>query len=105
VIRPGLGISLIPDSIANRWGIRGIVIARIQPGSAAAKAGLKSLEELQSGRIRLGDVILSIDGDPVRSYDDLATILDRHNVGDRINLGVRRNNKERTVKITLQAVQ
>ena len=104
VIRPGLGISLIPDSIASRWGIRGIVIARIQPGSAAAKAGLKSLEELQSGRIRLGDVIVSIEGDPVRSYDDLATILDRHNVGDRITLGVRRNNKERTIIITLQAV-
>lgn len=105
VIRPGLGISLIPDSIANRWGVSGIVIARIQPGSAAAKAGLKSLEELRSGRIRLGDVIISIDGDPVHNFDDLATILDRHNVGDSIQLGLRRNNKERTLKITLQAVQ
>ncbi len=104
VIRPGLGISLIPDSIASRWGIRGIVIARILPGSAAEKAGLKSLEKLRSGRIRLGDVIVSIDGDPVRNYDDLATILDRHNVGDRIKLGLRRNNTERTINITLQAV-
>ena len=104
VIRPGLGISLIPDSIAHRWGITGIVIARVHPGSAAAKAGLKSLEELRSGRIRLGDIITSIDGDPVKNFDDLATILDRHNVGDRIKLGLRRNNKERTVKITLQAV-
>jgi len=105
VIRPGLGISLIPDSMARRWGITGIVIARVQPGSAAAKAGLTSLEELQSGRIRLGDVIISIDGEPVKSYDDLARILDRHNVGDRVTLGLRQNNKERTIKITLQAVQ
>jgi S1-C subfamily serine protease len=105
VIRPGLGISLIPDSIANRWGITGIVIARVLPGSAAAKAGLTSLEKLQSGKIRLGDVIISIDGDSVRNFDDLATILDRHNVGDSIKLGLRRNNKERTIKITLQAVQ
>jgi S1-C subfamily serine protease len=104
VIRPGLGISLIPDSMARRWGITGIVIARVQPGSAAAKAGLTSLEELQSGRIRLGDVIISIDGEPVKSYDDLARILDRHNVGDRVTLGLRHNNKERTIKITLQAV-
>ena len=105
VIRPGLGISLIPDSIANRWGVSGIIIARIQPGSAAAKAGLKSIEELRSGRIRLGDVITSINGDPVRNFDDLATILDRHKVGDRVTVGLRRNNKERTVTITLQAVQ
>ena len=104
VIRPGLGISLIPDSIANRWGITGIIIARVQPGSAAEKAGLKSLEELRSGRVRLGDIITSIDGESVKNFDDLATILDRHNVGDRITLGLRRNNKERIVKITLQAV-
>ncbi len=105
VIRPGLGISLIPDSIANRWGITGIVIARVLPDSAAAKAGLTSLEELRSGKIRLGDIIISLDAHPVRNFDDLATILDRHNVGDRITLGLRRNNKERTIKITLQAVQ
>jgi len=104
VIRPGLGISLIPDSIAHRWGITGIVIARVQQGSVAAKAGLKSLEELRSGRIRLGDIIVSIDGEAVRNYDDLATILDRHNVGDRIKLGVRRKGKERTLRIKLQAV-
>ena len=104
VIRPGLGISLIPDSIASRWGVSGIVIARVLPGSAADKAGLTSLEELRSGRIRLGDVITSIDGHPIRNFDDLATILDRHNVGDKIRLGVRRNKKERTLNITLQAV-
>ena len=80
------------------------MIARVQPGSVAAKAGLTSLEELRSGRIRLGDVIISIDGETVRKYDDLATILDRHKVGDRIKLGVRRNNKERTLRIKLQAV-
>ena len=105
VIRPGLGISLIPDAMAKRWGIEGIIIARVQPDSAADKAGLTSLEELPSGRIRLGDIITAIDGDPVRNFDDLATILDRHNVGDRIKLSLRRNNKTRTIKITLQAVQ
>ena len=104
VIRPGLGISLISDSIANRWGVTGVIIAHVQRGSAAAKAGLKSLEELRSGKIRLGDVIISIDGETIKNYDDLATILDRHNIGDRIKLGVRRNNKERTLTIKLQAV-
>lgn len=104
VIRPGLGISLIPDTMAKRWGIQGIIIARVQPGSVAEKAGLTSLEELPSGRIRLGDIITAIDGDPIRNFDDMATILDRHNVGDRITLRLRRNNKERTIKITLQAL-
>jgi S1-C subfamily serine protease len=105
VIRPGLGISLIPDSIATRWGVKGVVIAKVQQGSMAAQAGLQGLEESQAGRIRLGDVIISIDGEAVRTYDDLARILDRHNVGDRITVGVRRNGKERILPVKLQAVQ
>jgi S1-C subfamily serine protease len=105
VIRPGLGISLIPDSIATRWGVKGVVIAKVQPGSMADHSGLRGLEEAQAGRIRLGDVIISIDGEAVRTYDDLARILDRHDVGDRISLGVRRNGKERTLSVKLQAVQ
>lgn len=105
VIRPGLGISLIPDSIAARWGVKGVVIAKVQTGSMAAQAGLQGLEESQAGRIRLGDVIISIDGEAVRTYDDLARILDRHNVGDRITLGVRRNGKDRTLSVKLQAIQ
>jgi S1-C subfamily serine protease len=105
VIRPGLGISLIPDSIATRWGVKGVVIAKVLTGSIAAQAGLEGLEESPSGRIRLGDVIIGIDGEAVRTYDDLARILDRHNVGDRVSLKVRRNGKERTLPVKLQAVQ
>lgn len=105
VIRPGLGISLIPDSIANRWGVKGVVIAKVQPGSMAAQAGLQGLEEVPSGRIRLGDVITGIDGETVRTYDDLARILDRHNVGDQVTLKIRRNGKERTLPVRLQAIQ
>ncbi|MDR4461181.1 MAG: trypsin-like peptidase domain-containing protein [Nitrospirales bacterium] len=104
VIRPGLGISLIPDSIAGRWGIKGIVIAKVLPGSMADKAGLKGLEETATGRIRLGDVITAINGETIRTYDDLARLLDRHNVGDRIKLGIRRNGKEQTLSLKLQAV-
>jgi S1-C subfamily serine protease len=50
-------------------------------------------------------VIISIDGEAVRAYDDLARMLDRHNVGDRIKVGIRRNGKEKTLSLVLQAVQ
>ena len=71
----------------------------------ADKAGLQGLEETANGRIRLGDVIVDIDGEAIRTYDDLARMLDRHNVGDRIKLGIRRNGKEQTLSLKLQAVQ
>ncbi|MDR4502425.1 MAG: trypsin-like peptidase domain-containing protein [Nitrospirales bacterium] len=105
VIRPGLGISLIPDSIAERWGVEGLVIARVEPGGPASRAGLRSAREIRGGRIRLGDVITKVDGQRVKTFDDLATILDRHKVGDRISIQIRRQGKEHSLSLRLQAVE
>ena len=104
LIRPGMGISLIPDSIAKRWGIQGLAIAKIEPGSPAERAGLQSAQETPRGRIRLGDIITKIDNKPVRSFDDLARILDRHKVGDQVIVEVYHNGQSRNVKIRLKAV-
>jgi S1-C subfamily serine protease len=105
VIRPGLGVTFIPDSIATRWGVQGVVIARVQPDSMAARVGLQGLEKLTAGRMRLGDVIISIDGEAVDTYDDFARLLDRHKVGDRISVGVRRNGREQVLLVKLQVVR
>lgn len=105
IIRPGMGISLIPDSIAARWGIEGLIIARVEPGSPADKAGLVSARETRLGRIQLGDIITQVDQEPVRTFDDLLRILDRHKVGDQVTVEVHRNGKRRTVSVTLQAIE
>ena len=105
VIRPGLGVSLIPDSIASRWGIQGLVIARVQRGSTAEQAGLRGSRETGSGRIHLGDIITKIDGEPVKVFDDLARMLDRHKVGDHVAVNIRRKNQELTISIKLQALK
>jgi len=105
VIRPGFGISLIADSIAARWGIQGLVIARVQPGSPASRAGLQSIREIRGGRIRLGDIITKMDGEPVREFDDLARILDHHKVGDRVTIEIQRNNRRKKISLTLQAMK
>ncbi|MDA1304807.1 MAG: trypsin-like peptidase domain-containing protein [Nitrospirae bacterium] len=104
LIRPGIGISLIPDSIAARWGIQGLIIAKIEPGSPADKAGLESAKETRLGRIQLGDIITKIDEEPVKIFDDLLKIFDRHKVGDRIAVEVHRNGKYRKVSVKLKAI-
>ena len=40
LIRPGLGVSLVPDSIVKRWGIKGLVIGKVSRGGSADRAGL-----------------------------------------------------------------
>ena len=105
VIRPGFGITLIPDSISTRWGIRGLVIARVEKGSPADRAGLQSAQETRGGRIQLGDIIKKVDGEPVLVFDDLARILDRHKVGDRVPIEIKRQKKTVNLSIRLQAIK
>ncbi|RMH03040.1 MAG: PDZ domain-containing protein [Nitrospirae bacterium] len=105
LIRPGIGVSLFHDSLAARWGIRGLIIARVHPGSPAARAGLQGVRQTARGRLKLGDIITKIDGEPVRTYDDLARILDRHTVGDQVTLEVKRDGTVRKLIIRLTAIQ
>lgn len=105
VIRPGLGVEIVQDYIAQRWGVDGAVIARVQRGSAAYRAGLKGLSENVWGEYRLGDIIIAINGAAVKNFDDLGNELEKYQVGDVVNVKVRRNKTETTVRVTLQEVE
>jgi putative serine protease PepD len=72
----------------------GVEILGFTLGSSAEAAGL-----------RVGDVILSIGGSRVDSVDALASELDKHKVGEKVALAVRRGSKTMTVTITLRAYQ
>jgi S1-C subfamily serine protease len=102
VLRPKLGVVLVPDRITQRLGLTGVPIRAVEPDSAAAQAGLKGLSETGNGQVQLGDIITGIDGKPVRSVNDLLNALDRHKVGDKAKLTYKRGNEERTVEVTLQ---
>lgn len=105
LIRPGLGISIVPDFMAARWGIKGLIINRVAPRGPADQASLRGIRDTGDGRVQLGDVITKIDGQPVTILDDFLTILDRHQVGDEVTVEVRRNEQRRKVSIKLQAIE
>jgi len=105
IIRPGLGVSLVHDEVAQRWGIKGAVLARVDRGGAAGKVGLRGIRETGAGRIELGDVVTKMDGKPVESVDDLTRLLDGHKVGDDVTLEYVRNRKATTVTVTLQELK
>jgi len=104
LIRPGLGISLVSDAIARRWGIKGLVIAKVARGGSADRAGLIGVREGGAGRIELGDIVVAVEGNPIESIDDLMDAMEKHKVGDRVKVDVVRNKKRRSVEVTLQAV-
>jgi S1-C subfamily serine protease len=104
VIRPGLGISFDP-ALQLRTGVKGILVLGVQSGSAAHIAGIKpTTRDPESGALVLGDIIISIDGTPVKDQNDLFKVLDEKAVGDDVKVGVRRGENELTLDLKLTAL-
>ena len=104
LIRPGLGVSLVPDAMAKRWGVKGLIIGKVSRGGAADRAGLKGARETTTGRVELGDVIVAVGGKPVTTVDELMDVMEDHKVGDQVTVEVLRGNRRERVPIILQAV-
>ena len=94
--QPGIGIVPVHPDIVSRAGLVGVVIARVQPDSPAARAGLKAFDP-QTGNV--GDVIVAVNGRPVESLPNFASELDRVGIDEMAELAVVRDGKERRVKV------
>lgn len=101
VIRPGLGVSLLQDSYARRIGIEGVAIVDVPARSEASRAGISGIARNRYGELYLQDIIVGIDAHKITSYDDLFNVLENYRVGETVTLIIKRNSKERKVRITL----
>ena len=101
VQRPSLGVQPLPESYAQRLGLEGVVIYRVDRGSGADRAGLQGLRRAGFGRLALGDVILSIDGQKVASGGDLLVALEGKKTGDTVRVGVLRGDRKVDVPVRL----
>ncbi|MCY3825176.1 MAG: trypsin-like peptidase domain-containing protein [Nitrospinae bacterium] len=104
VIRPGLGIHVADRGTAQRFGIRGVLIIRVQKGSAAEGAGLRGTGRNREGRLVLGDVIVGVGEHSISSIDDLLDALDAHKVGDVVEVRLMREGSEMSISVKLQAL-
>ncbi|MGN6110741.1 MAG: S1C family serine protease [Kofleriaceae bacterium] len=103
VTRPGLGINVLSDQIAQQQKIEGVVILGVTPGGAADLAGIAGARH-EPGGLALGDVIVKLDGTEVHRSSDLFRALDNHKVGDEVDVTLENQGQRRTVKVTLQAL-
>jgi S1-C subfamily serine protease len=101
----GLGVEIDPQQrIEQRLGLRGIVVIATIPGSSAAKVGIHGLERTMTG-IKLGDVIVAIDGKPITNYDDLYNNLDGRRTGEVVKVKLIRDRNPIEVDISLVPIQ
>jgi S1-C subfamily serine protease len=101
----GLGVEIDPQQrIEQRLSLRGIVVIATIPGSSAAKAGLHGLERTVTG-MKLGDLIVAIDGKPIVNYDDLYNNLDGRRAGDIVKVKLIRDRNPLEVELALVPLQ
>ena len=94
VRRPYLGIGGIDlnEELAERNNLTvGIYVKTLETFSAAEKAGVK-----------VGDVIVKVDGQDVESVEELNEIKNKKQIGDKITLTVWRDGKTQDIEVTLQ---
>jgi S1-C subfamily serine protease len=107
-VRPSLEAQYFPDSLLQRIGIDGVLIARTRPGGPAAAASLRGTRHVPGEDPEWGDLIVAVEGQPVKSNDELLAALERHEIGDRITLTIirdigSRRERKLDVQVTLSA--
>ena len=70
------------------WPV-GAYVDSVERNGCAAKAG-----------IEVGDIITKLDGDTIRSYDDLRSAIKRHAAGETVEIELYRADASRTVTLT-----
>ncbi|MGI9036665.1 MAG: S1C family serine protease, partial [Pyrinomonadaceae bacterium] len=108
VRRPKLDISPYSIKQLTDSGLKlpvesGLLIRSVQPGGTAAHGGLRGLSRDNSGDIVLGDIITAIDGVKMEDLDDLYRLLDKHQIGDTVQVEIYRDGKNLTIPVKLTA--
>ena len=89
---PGIGIVAASEAVATRLGVEGVVVVQTAPGSPAARAGLQGVN-LQAGSV--GDVIVEVNGKPVRRLSDLTEVIEEVGVGKSVEIATLRDGQKR----------
>jgi S1-C subfamily serine protease len=103
VKRPSLGVELASDHIVRRSRIAGAVVIGVDKGSSAEKAGIRPAYRDRRGRVMVGDVIVALNGEEVRSGGELGLLLERHRENDTVTVTIERDGKKRDVALKLGA--
>jgi S1-C subfamily serine protease len=103
-VRPRIGIygdDDISRPILAELGLEGVLVLRVEPDSPADRAGLIGTRIASSGEIVPGDIIQTIDGEPVMRMSDLIEKLEHYRTGDQVTLELNRGGASIAVAVTL----
>ncbi len=89
----GVYLEELNQELSEFFGVKegtGLLVSRVEKDSPADKAGLK-----------VGDVIVKVDGEPIDKISALSGVIQKKNKGDQIEIEFLRNKKNMTVKVEI----
>ncbi len=101
VKRLSLGVEFWPQNYITRAGIEGAVVLSVQEGSVAERAGLVPTRRNRRGQIVLGDIIVRINKEEIKTSSDLTLALERFKGGDTVAVRVLRGDDQVDLKLVL----
>ena len=108
VLRPESGIGKVYQTD------RGLLVLTLVPGGPAQKAGLQGpqvkqqhqgLLIIQTNNFAAADLIIGVDGKPIRTGDDFLEAIESKHAGDQVVLTVIREGKQIQVPLRLEAAE
>lgn len=109
IVRPGLGVHIGTDQLLQQYGMEGVLVLRVQPGSGAEAAGMRGTQFDEEGGIQLGDIIVSVDDTKIDDAEQLFRVLEHQKVGDTVAVTVLReartaNSRTEKLDVKLQSL-
>ena len=99
--RPTLGVDIVTAQAVARVEAEGALVMRVGRGSGAERAGIRGTRRDRYGRVRLGDIIVGMGGQPIRTTDDVWLALDRRQAGEEVEVEVVRQAERLTFTVVL----
>jgi len=99
--QPGIGVLLEEAVAVAMLGLEGALVKQVARGSAAERAGLRGESLTPEGRRVLGDLIVAVNDERIRTDSDLRAVLVRYPIGTRIEITLVRQGQRLVVPLEL----
>jgi serine protease Do len=102
--RPYLGVIYVPltDDIAKQYDLSTTRGAYVPHSSVVGQDSVVDGGPADKAGIKEGDIITKVNGTTVDQNSSLTAVLDKHAVGDQVQLTILRGGKQQTITATLQ---
>jgi S1-C subfamily serine protease len=97
----GISGATLTPVLAEQLGLgvtQGVIVGMTVPGSPAAEAGFRAAGR---GNPAAADIITEIAGRPVRTFEELADVVNDHNPGDTVEVKYVRDGQPQTTQVRL----